>query len=254
MNNVKAIRVGDKLIIFIDGKRQVISKGVSPETFEKVCSFMANNDTESIVNIFDNFEQKIKDYLKDYFRIEENQIYLSGKSETHNYSKLIIRKASEFMTLKENPIPIQKMANKIRHVSNGVDLGVKIFSEMDNIVLTKNGNFIIKTYTTLNNEKVIGNPINFNNAGNREGYRNDYSISIITKVKKEFLEENEEVKIVDVLISPFDITSFGEGEIHVSRYKVVDNFNVAENGLIEIPNEELFDISYELYLEKFEKK
>lgn len=253
MDNVKAIRVGDKLIIFINGKRQVVSKGVSPETFDRVCEFMNNNDTESIISIFDDFEGKITQYLQGYFRIENGLVFLSGKDKVHSFSKLIVRKASEFMTLKESPLFIQKMANKIRHVSNGVELGVKIFSDMENIVLTKNGNFVIKTYIDLRKNKVIGSPIDFNNEGVREGRRNDYSIPVITKLKKEFLEERE-IETNNVLISPFDIISFGEGEIHVSRYKVINDFQIEKNGLVEMPKEDLYDISYQLYLEKFEKK
>ena len=44
-NNVSAVRLGDKLIIFVNGKRQVISQSMSPEIFDNVCGYIENNDT-----------------------------------------------------------------------------------------------------------------------------------------------------------------------------------------------------------------
>mgnify|MGYP000577543053 CR=1 FL=1 len=47
-NNISAVRLGDKLIIFLNGQRQVISKTMSPEIFDIVCGYIEKNDTQKI--------------------------------------------------------------------------------------------------------------------------------------------------------------------------------------------------------------
>ncbi len=53
-NNISAVRLGDKLIIFLNGQRQVISKSMSPEIFDTVVNYIERNEVDKISNIFDN--------------------------------------------------------------------------------------------------------------------------------------------------------------------------------------------------------
>lgn len=254
-NNVKAIRIGDKIMLFVNGKKQMISKGVSPETFERVCELMNNNETEKITNLFDNFEDKVKEYLKDFFYFtKDKEIKLKNVKENKvNFSKLIVRKASEFMSLDESPLYIHKMAKKLNYEHNEeiALFGNKIFSKINKVMITKYGNMVIETFSDLEEQKgeVYGSPVKIENKGQKNiNTKLKYSIQICSNK-----DESENLKKYQVLINPFDIISFTEESINVVRYAVLKDEVKAKNGLVEVENEELFEIPYQIYLEKFEK-
>ena len=84
--NVSAVRLGDKLIIFLNGERQVISKNMSPEIFDIVCGYIKNNDTQKIANIFDNFEDKLSKFVSKYFDLEEGRMKDVFHKKTNHFS------------------------------------------------------------------------------------------------------------------------------------------------------------------------
>ena len=57
--DLKAIRIGEKIIVFVDGKRQVINKSNSPETFDIIVEYIKNNETEKIKSLFSSFDDNI---------------------------------------------------------------------------------------------------------------------------------------------------------------------------------------------------
>ena len=73
-NNISAVRLGDKIIVFSNGERQVVSKSMSPEIFETLCGYIQNNELDKISNIFNNFESKLETYLQDYFTLDEGKL------------------------------------------------------------------------------------------------------------------------------------------------------------------------------------
>jgi hypothetical protein len=68
-------------------------------------------------------------------------------------------------------------------------------------------------------------------------------------------KDNEQKVKNYALISPFDIVSFSNGnssQIAISRYKIYDKGDFETlKGIVEVPNENLFDISYNIFEEKF---
>ena len=71
MENVKAIRVGDKIIVFINGKRETITKNVSPEVFEMVLGFIKNDEKNKILNLFSSLESSLDNYLEELAHVKE---------------------------------------------------------------------------------------------------------------------------------------------------------------------------------------
>jgi len=96
--NISAVRLGDKLIIFLNGQRQVVSKTMSPEIFDIVCGYIEKNDTQKIANIFDNFEDKLSKFVSKYFELEEGKMKDVFHKEPNHFSKLLVRKATEMMS------------------------------------------------------------------------------------------------------------------------------------------------------------
>jgi hypothetical protein len=290
MDNVKAIKLNDKIIIFINGKRQVITKLTSPETFESISQLIKLGEVDKIRNIFTNFESNVTDFIKEYFIIKDKKIflkeeydkkklelnilkrklrllipkndnskrysiqslYLDNKPKPHLFSKLLIRKISEFISLNEtNILPLYKFSKKINLLklkSISVINYENFFKELTDIKVTLEGNLIIPLRQISIDEtkfnKVFGSPININKDKENSFkfiHSNSLSLSILSN---EYLENGYEVKCY-ALINPFDITSFSKNELHITRYKLIKNIE-KEKTLIEIKNEFLYDISYNI--------
>lgn len=244
MSEVKAIRVGDKIIVFINGKRETISKKVSPEVFEMVLGFIRNNETEKIINIFSSLDDNVMNYLKEYFEVKNGLLYVDDKKV--EYSKLIIRKAVELMGMNLNPKPLFNLYKKIKWVSNTsekISSGNNLFKKLNKVILTERGNLILHSSINGVNEvtnKVFGKPINIKE---KVGGADGYNVRI-----------NEEETKSLILINPFDIISFNEFSINVSRFKMINkNLLQDENTLAKIENEELFDISFDIFQENSDK-
>ncbi len=246
MNDVKAIRVGDKIMVFVNGHKQVLSKGVSPETFDLVCKYISENNVDKIASIFDNVEEKLSEFLQGYFQVKNSAIYIKG--ERHNFSNLIIRKATELLSKTDNAKPLYEMANKTLLSSSQIsEKASEFFKNVSKILLTENGNIILPTYLKLPCDgSVVGSPIKLSEYGARQRSEN-YSVSISSDNGTKEIESY-------VLINPFDIVAFNEFEVYVSRYKVVENFTETEEGFAKIENEFLLDLSYKIFEKKFSSK
>jgi hypothetical protein len=239
--NIKAIRVGDKIMIFINGEKKTISQKVSPEIFNVVLDYIKNNEQQRIGEIFNNFDNRISNYLGGLFDIKNQSIYFKDTDQEVIYSKLILRKALELLTINESPEPLIKLSNKIKTKQKLEDKGVKIFQNIKHLIITKNGNLIFHTkIENSNNKTFFGNPININ------------SINTSFKIKVVFDYDFEEPNCY-ILINPFDILSFEYSSINVSRFKVLKNVEIKDKVVIDIKSEEVFDIPYEIFLLKNSK-
>ncbi len=251
--NVSAVRLGDKVIIFLNGQRQVVSKKMSPEMFEVVCGYIATNDTKKIVSIFDNFEDKLSKFVSKYFELEEGKMKDVFHKEPNHFSKLLIRKATEMMSKDVDVKPLYKLSKKIFFASKDVSTNANIlFNELSVVGITKNGNLLLPLGSDeVYNGKVIGQPLS---VGTNEKV-------VVRKVRANTLslmlhkKDNKKEVTNYALISPFDIVSFSSGnssEISISRYKVYKKGDFESlKGVVEVPNENLFDIAYNIFEEKF---
>lgn len=241
-NNIKAIRVGDKIMIFINGEKKTISQKVSPEIFNVILDYIKNNQQERIGEVFNNFDNRISNYLGNSFDIKNNSIFFKGTDVEVLYSKLILRKALELLAKNESPEPLIKLSNKIKTKQKFEDKGAKIFQNIKNLIITKNGNLIFHTkFEKTKNSTFFGNPINI------QGHSYSFRFPVVF---------NYEVEEPDtyILINPFDITSFEYTSINVSRFKVLENIDIIDKVIVDIKNEEVFDIPYEIFLLKNSKK
>jgi len=240
--NIKAIRVGDKIMIFINGEKKTISQKVSPEIFNVVLDYIKNNEQQRIGEIFNNFDNRISNYLGGLFDIKNQSIYFKNTDQEVIYSKLILRKALELLAINESPEPLIKLSNKIKTKQKLEDKGVKIFQNIKNLIITKNGNLIFHTkIEKLNQKTFFGSPINYN-----DRFNNSFKLKVV------FDYEVEEPNCY-ILINPFDILSFEYSSINVSRFKVLKNVEIKDKVVIDIKNEEVFDIPYEIFLLKNSK-
>jgi hypothetical protein len=240
-SNIKAIRVGDKIMVFINGEKKTISQKISPEIFNVILDYIKNNQQERIGEVFNNFDSRISNYLGNSFDIKNNSIFFKGTDKEVLYSKLILRKALELLAMNESPEPLIKLSNKIKTKQKFEDKGAKIFQNTKNLIITKNGNLIF--HTKLSNKSHLtsfGSPINI------EGHSPSYKMQVVF---------NYEVEEPDtyILINPFDITSFEYTAINVSRFKVLKNVDIQNKTVVDIKNEEVFDIPYEIFLLKNSK-
>lgn len=251
-NNVSAVRLGDKLIIFVNGKRQVISQSMSPEIFDNVCGYIEKNDTDKIVGLFDNFEHNLSSYIKDFFVLEEGVVKDTFHNENHHFSKIIIRKASEIMSKNLDVKPLFNMSKKLfyasENISNEADI---LFNQLSVIGLTKEGNLLLPLSTKGTQEEakkgVIGNPISIQDNTRTKSVSRTYSLGLHKKT-------NAEEVFAYALVSPFDIVGFQPNAINVTRYRIYSKGDFDNlKGIIEIQNEKLFDIAYTIY-EKNNKK
>ena len=251
--NVSAIRLGDKLIIFINGKRQVISKSVSPETFDIVCEYISKNEVEKISNIFNDFQNNLSEYLKEFFEIEEGSLKDNFHNKPHHFSKLLIRKGTELLSLKGDVKPLYKLSKKIFFASeNMAEETHQLFNEITSIGLTKEGNLLLPitsfeegSYENLRGDLgVVGMPIKIrNNEENTIRLKSASALSLNLHKKN----HKQELKKF-ALINPFDIYSFTTEKIYISRYKIYDKSEIENiKGIVEIKNEKLFDISYNIF-------
>jgi len=241
-NDLKAIRIGEKIILFIDGKRQVINKSNSPETFNIVVEYIKSNEIEKIKSLFSSFDDNILNYLKNVFIIKDKVLYFKNKEKKEiRFSKTVLRKAIEFYSLGVSSVSLLKFAKKLeRNSTNFSFTGENFFSKIDKFSITKNGNLILNV--NFENEEIVkrlvGSPL-------VEGER---AISFNLSIKN---ENNSEIK--QVLISPYDIYGFNIDSLVVTRYKILNEEEMKGENLITIKNEELFEISYNI-LEEFNKK
>ena len=251
--NVSAIRLGDKLIIFINGKRQVISKSVSPETFDVICEYISKNEVEKISNIFNDFQNNLSEYLKEFFEIEEGNLKDNFHNKPHHFSKLLIRKGTELLSLKGDVKPLYKLSKKIFFASENMPKEAhQLFNEITSIGLTKEGNLLLpivsfeeESYENLRGDLgVVGMPIKIRN--NEENIIRLKSASALSLDLHKKNHKQELKKFA--LINPFDIYSFTTEKIHISRYKIYDKSEIENiKGIVEIKNEKLFDISYNIF-------
>lgn len=246
-NNISAVRLGDKLIIFLNGQRQVISKTMSPEIFDIVCGYVDRNETDNIANIFDNFEDKLSKYLSEYFELEEGKLVDNFHKKPNHFSKLLIRKGTELMSSNEEVRPLFKLSKKIFFASQNIEENSnKTFDKTSFIGITSNGNLLlpIENLSTCDN-RIIGRPVSIKE-GSRE-VRNNVVLSLSLHKK----DSKEEANIY-ALISPFDIISFNANNINTTRYKLYKRgeFNNVK-GVVDVPNENLFEISYNIFEKEF---
>lgn len=237
-NNIKAIRIGDKIMVFLNGEKKTISEKVSPEIFNVILNCIKNNQQERIGEIFNNFDNRISNYLGKSFDVKKNSIFFKNTNKEVLYSKLILRKALELLAMNESPEPLIKLSNKIKTKQKIEDKGVKVFQNIKNLIITRGGNLIFHTKLTNNaNLTFFGSPINI------EGHSHSFKIQVV------FNFESEEPDTY-ILINPFDITHFEYNSINVSRFKVLENVDIKNEVVVDIKNEEVFDIPYEIFLLK----
>ncbi len=253
-NNISAVRLGDKLIIFLNGQRQVISKSMSPEIFDTVVNYIERNEVDKISNIFDNFEDKLSKYLKEYFELEEGKLKDNFHNVPNHFSKLLIRKATQLMKDNLKPKPLFELSKKILFTSDlGQEKSNNFFNNLTFVGLTEKGNLLLPLSVNYNNnrESLFGNPISLkkNDKGKLVRDKTNRTLSLVLQNK-----ENTNQSSFYALISPFDIMGFQKNEINVTRYKVYskgefDNVNI--KGVINIPKENLFEIPYKIFEKKF---
>jgi uncharacterized protein YrzB (UPF0473 family) len=262
MNQIKAIQLNDKIIIFINGKRQIINKKTSPETFEEILNLIKLNQTDKILNKLNNLEDRLKDFLKDFFNIEiqENKKYKIFDKQGNEYffSSLIIRKSIEMIEFKENAKTLKSTSDKIiKHNdnfknSNLTNICNNFYKKIDKIYITKLGNVIIPIVGEhhYKDKEVVGKPIKIQTVNNVV-IKNKYNPNTrCIKTPKE-----NEINNGYILINPYDIQGYtNEDTINVSRFQFIKEVDKDkyENGLYTIDNEELFDIPYKI-IKKIEK-
>jgi len=243
-NSVKAVRVGDKIMVFIDGKRQTISRKIAPEAFDKAVELIKSKDTDRLREMFTDVTKKITEYAKGIFTIKGNNVYANG--ETEPAPKLVARKMFEMMQLEVNPQPLAFLNKKMQRNGKGVASGMEIFAKLDDIPMTTNGNLVLKV--GMDNEQlkellktqgtVVGSPLN---AGQTKSIQHDLPVCD--------LNEKELFDFVYCLVDPSDILAFYNGNIRVGRYKLLLDFQYVKSPVITIPLEELYDISFGLWSE-----
>ena len=209
-----------------------------------ILGYIRNNETDKIANTFSSLENSLDDYLKEIFIIKNGFLHKKSNEEKIVYSKLIIRKAVELMGKNINPTPLLKLANKLSYKTQISYNGIELFKKLNKVILTEGGNLILHSnisgISIENKNKVIGYPITMN--GNEFNHDNSklYSISI-----------NEVDTNTLILINPFDISSFTKSSINVSRFKIIDTKLEGElKTIMKINNENLFDISFNLFERK----
>lgn len=257
MNNVSAIKLGGKIMVFVNGKKQTISKDKSPEFFNIIHKHIIDNNTQEILNLFDDFENKLFDYIKKYFKVENGDVIDCFHNEPNKFSKLLIRKGIEIMSTGEDVEPLYKLSKKIFFSSIDVsEQYYNLFKEVKEIGLTKQGNLLLPITLSEEEEvtkKVIGEPIKVSKSEKGDIRRDKYNITSLSLnlISKESIDE---VKFY-ALINPFDILSFTmKNQIYVSRFKVYKKEEINNiKGVVEIKNEKLFEISYDIFEDIFKK-
>lgn len=249
-NNISAVRLGDKIIVFSNGERQVVSKSMSPEIFETLCGYIQNNELDKISNIFNNFESKLETYLQDYFTLDEGKLKDIFHNQKHHFSNVLIRKATEMMSINSSVEPLYNFSKKLFFASESIEEKADtFFTKLSTMHLTKEGNLLLPV-TSLNNKSagtIQGEPVGVNksveNGLIRKNNRTPLSLGV---TKTDFTHF--------ALISPFDIVGFTNSNIIISRYKLYSKEEIGnEKGTINIPNEKLFDISYDIFEKEYKK-
>jgi len=247
-NNVKAVRTGDKIMLFINGKRTTLSRKVAPEAFDRAVKYIKEKDTEALANMFSNVNEKITEYAKGIFEIKDNNVYAIG--EDTPTPKLVARTMFEMMSSNENPEPLLFLNKKMNRNQKGVASGMEVFAKLNNIPMTKKGNLVLKI--SIDKEKlndaikkhgiIIGGPRS--SQGYNGGVNYDLPVNNISELY------DEEMVSIHCLVDPSDIVAFFENTIRVCRFKVLENFIIDENkAIIEVPHEELYNIAFDIWEE-----
>lgn len=231
-------------MLFIDGKKQTISRSVAPEAFDKAVELIKEQKQEELRTMFCDVNTKIAEYAKGIFKIVGNNVYANG--ETEPAPKLVARKMFEMMQTGLSPEPLKLLNKKMHRNGKGVAAGMDIFSKMDNIPMTTKGNLVLRVgmkKSELNNllknyGTVVGAPLK------SQGGNVQHDLPV---VGYEFQEKNE---FVFCLVDPSDIIAYFNGNIRVGRYKILHNFTYEEKSVVEIPLEDLYDLSFDIWEEK----
>ena len=173
--------------------------------------------------------------------------------EPNHFSKLLVRKATEMMSNEVDVKPLYELSKKIFFASKDVSTNANIlFNELSVVGITKNGNLLLPLSSSEKcNGQVVGMPLSVSNTNEKiERVVKGNTLSLLLHKK-----DNKQKVTNYALISPFDIVSFSNGnssEIAISRYKIYDKGDFETlKGIVEVPNENLFDISYNIFEEKF---
>jgi hypothetical protein len=247
-NSVKAIRIGDKLMLFIDGKKQTISRKIAPEAFDKAVEYIKAGKQEELKNMFGDVNTKIADYAKGIFKIVGNNVYAQGESEPA--PKLVARKMFEMMQSGMSPEPLKLLNKKMHRNGKGVAAGMDIFSKMDNIPMTTKGNLVLKVGMSRDELKhllqthgtVVGSP------KNSQGANVQHDLPVVG------FDYEEKGEYVYCLVDPSDIIAFFNGNIRVGRYKILQNYTYEDKSVVNVPLEDLFDLSFDIWEEKGQAK
>lgn len=237
---VKVVRLGDKLMLFINGKKQTISRKIAPDSFDKAIKLVKEKKYEEIASMFSNVNERVKRYAKGIFKIEGNKVYAKGQ-EHIPAPKLVARKLFEMMNLNLNPTPLKYLNKKMYRNGKGIAAGMDIFSKINNIPMTENGNLVIKVgftteqlnHTLANKGTVVGSPLGITSI------QHDLPV-----VGYDFEDKDE---YVYCLVDPSDIIAYFNGNIRVGRYKILQKYEHKEKPVINVPLEELYDISFGLW-------
>lgn len=237
---VKAVRLGDRLMLFINGKKQTVSRKVAPEAFDKAVKLIKEKKHEEIVSMFSDVNKKVGDYAKGIFKIVGNKVFAKG--ENVPAPKLVARKLFEMMNENINPKPLKVLNKKMHRNGNGVAAGMDIFSKMNSIPMTEYGNLVLKVgftkeqinHTLETKGVVVGSPL-----GTNPPIQHDLPV-----VGYDFKEKDE---YVYCLVDPSDIIAFFNGNIRVGRYKILLNYDIEDSSVINVPLEELYDLSFDMW-------
>ena len=148
------------------------------------------------------------------------------------------------MSMNIEPTPLLKLANKLSYKTPISDRGIELFKKLNKIIITEEGNLILHSnisgISIKDKNKVIGYPIAIKDNEFVHCNSKLYSVSV-----------NEIDTNTLILINPFDISSFTNSSINVSRFKIIDTKLEGElKPIIKINNENLFDISFNLFENK----
>lgn len=249
---VKAIRIGDKLMLFIDGKKQTVSRKIAPEAFDEAVKYIKEENHDKLRSMFSNVNEKITEYAKGIFKIVGNNVYAKGEEHTPA-PKLVARKLFEMMQLKENPQPLRLLNKKMHRNGNGVVAGMDIFSKMNDIPMTTKGNLVLKV--GMDKEQlidilqthgtVVGSPLRSNQI---------YGGNIQHDLPVVGFEFEEKENYVYCLVDPSDIVAYFNGNIRVSRYRLLKKYKREVKPVVNVPFEELYDVSFDIWDERNSNK
>lgn len=248
-DTVKAVRIGDKLILFINGKRTTVSRKVAPEAFDKAVELIKAKDEQKLASMFSGVNEKITEYAKGIFEIKGNNVYALGEGTPA--PKLVARKMFEMMNTNQSPKPLSYLNKKMQRNGKGVASGMEVFAKLDDIPMTTRGNLVLKVSITqeqLDNALQKGCVVGTPRGANATGTQSNYDLPV------QRYESDDELLTVHCLVDPSDIQAFYLDTIRVGRFKILKNFTYEKSPIIEVPLEELYDIAFDIWSEHTNKK